>query len=194
VRLSLLASLAALSVVVACAAKEELVAKSAEIPAGVDLSGQWRLRADSQQTVRRINDPEIAAAGGNERITVPPQRSSQKARRRSTDGILVHVFLETGTALKVTQTDSGLFISFDRAVVEEYRFGEKRQISVGPVLADRVSGWEGKAYIIETLDTDGAKLIESYRLQDDGRSLVRTIAIIVKGEMPVDEAQVFDRA
>jgi hypothetical protein len=62
------------------------------------------------------------------------------------------------------------------------------------VLADRVSGWEGKAYIIETLDPDGAKLIESYRLQDDGRSLVRTIAIIVKGEMPVDEAQVFDRA
>jgi hypothetical protein len=190
----LLASLAAVSVVVACASREELVAKSAEIPAGVDLSGQWRLRADSRDTVARISDAEIAAAGGTESIIVPPKRGTGKARRHSSDGALVHVFLETGMALKVTQTDSGLFISFDRSVVEEYRFGEKRQISVGPVEADRVSGWEGNAYIIETLDADGAKLIESYRLHDEGRSLVRTIAIVAKGQTTLDVRQVFDRA
>lgn len=191
---SLLASLAALSLLVACASKEELIAKSAAIPAGVDLSGQWRLRDDSHDTVARISNAEIAAAGGNEGIIVPPDGSTKKPRRRSSDGTFVHVFLETGTALKITQTESGLFISFDRSVVEEYRFGEKRQISVGPVQADRVSGWEGNSYVIETLDTDGAKLIESYGLQDNGRSLVRTILIIADAQATLDVTQVFDRA
>jgi len=107
---------------------------------------------------------------------------------------LVHVFLEIGSSLKITQTPHALFISFDRAIVEEYRFGEKREISVGPVLADRVSGWEGNSYIIETLDQDGAKLIETYRLADGDRRMFRTILIIQNGQSQVDVEQIFDRA
>jgi hypothetical protein len=71
-----------------------------------------------------------------------------------------------GTALKVTQTGSGLFFSFDRSVVEEYRFGENREVEVGAITAERVSGWEGRSYVIETLDKDGAKLIESWQLRE----------------------------
>lgn len=150
-KLSHLVSLAAVLSVVGCAAKEELLAKNANVPTGVNLSGQWQLRSDSEVPARRIDDA------------------------------LVHVFLETGRALKVTQTDNGLFVSFDRAIVEEYRFGEKRQIHVGPIEAQRVSGWEGLSYVIETLDSDGAKLIETYRLQEDSQSLFRTMKIIYKG-------------
>lgn len=103
------------------------------------------------------------------------------------------MFLEAGESLKVTQTEHGLFISFDRSVVEEYRFGEKREISVGPVIADRVSGWEGDTYVIETLDVDGAKLIETYRLFDNGRQLRRTIAIVHNDEEQLAIEQNFDR-
>jgi len=149
-----------------CAGREELVAKSAAVPVGVDLSGLWRLS----------------------------QRSRQAPRSRSSAGTSVRMFLEAGEVLKVTQTEHGLFISFDRAVVEEYRFGEKREISIGPVIADRVSGWEGDIYVIETLDAAGAKLIETYRLSDDGRELRRTISIVYNEKEQIAIEQNFDRS
>lgn len=162
-RLALCIALVTVVLLGGCASREELTAKGAAIPAGVDLSGQWQLRA------------------------------SDRPGRRSADGSLVHVFLEMGEALKITQTDFGLFISFDRAIVEEYRFGEKRRISVGEIEADRVSGWEDNAYIIETLDMDGVKLIETYRLVD-ARTLSRSIVVVDDDERHVDVTQSFDRS
>jgi len=193
VRSTLVFALVVLALVGGCATREELIAKSAAVPQGIDLSGQWRLRPASRDTVRRIDDAELKAAGGTEGIQLP-DRTPQQSRRRSSDGSLVHVFLETGSALKITQTDAGLFISFDRAIVEEYRFGEKRRISVGEIEADRVSGWDNNAYIIETLDMDGAKLIETYRLVDDGRTLIRSIVVVDDNEWRLDVTQSFDRA
>jgi hypothetical protein len=175
-----------------CATREELIAKSAIVPFGTDLSGQWQLRPESQDTVRRIGEAEVQAAGGRESIDLVRTRKSQNSRRGSSGGTTVHVFLETGRALKITQTEYALFISFDRAIVEEYRFGEKRVINVGPIVADRVSGWQDGYYIIETLDEDEAKLIETYRLTDDGRSLIRTITVFDDGKIQMDIQQEFD--
>lgn len=146
-----------------CAAREVLIPKSPVVPAGVNLSGQWLLRG--------------------------AEGESRRAARET----LVHVFLETGRSVKVTQTTSGLFISFDRSVVEEYRFGEQREISVGEIRADRVSGWEGASYVIETLDADGAKLVERYRLDEDGRVLRRRIRLTDGSKVELDLEQVFDR-
>ena len=189
-RLTLAISLVTLVFLSACAAREELIAKSAAVPAGVDLSGQWQLRASSRDSVQRIEDAELKAAGGAEGIRL----AGSTSRRRSTDGSLVHVFLETGDALKITQTDYGLFISFDRAIVEEYRFGEKRQISVGEIQADRVSGWQNNHYVIETLDMDEAKLVETYSLDESDQTLRRTIVIIDDNARQLDVTQVFDRS
>lgn len=191
--LLLTASLLAALLVGGCAAKEELLAKSAVVPAGMNLSGQWQLRLDDQETVKRIDDAELAAAGGLESIIGKTQRRSDQRTKRSMPGSLVHVFLEAGKALKITQTADGVFISFDRSIVEEYRFGEKREINVGPVTADRVSGWEQGAYVIETLDKDGAKLIETYRLEDNKSKLVRSISIWNGGQRQLSIEQVFDR-
>lgn len=191
-RLALFIALATVVLLGGCATREELMAKSAAIPAGVDLSGQWQLRASSRDTVARIDNAELKAAGGAEGIRLGGS-SQQKPRRRSAGGSLVHVFLEMGDALKITQTDFGLFISFDRAIVEEYRFGEKRLISVGEIQADRVSGWENNAYVIETLDMEEAKLIETYSLDDNGNTLRRTIVILEGAARQVDVTQVFDR-
>ncbi len=181
-----------LAVIAGCAAREVLIPKSA-ISAGNELTGRWHLREDSETAAKRIRDAEFAAAGGNEPLVPTGNRNSNLQARRDTSGASVHVFLETGTALKITQTDFGLFISFDRAVVEEYRFGENREVSVGPIHADRVSGWEGSTYVIETLDENGAKLIDQYQLQDGGRTLQRKISIIDKNVSQLAVEQVFDR-
>ena len=152
-------------VVAGCVAKEVLLPKSATVPVGVDLSGNWELRGDQ--------------------VALP--------RGRESDGELVRVFLETGQQLKVTQTEHGIFVSFDRAIVEEFRFGEQRQVNVGPIVADRVSGWEGATYVVETLDDDGAKLVDSYWLADGGRTLRREIEILRGGKPAFEASQIFDR-
>jgi len=186
--------LTSLAVTSACASREELIARSAAVPPGVNLSGQWVLRKADEASVRRIDEAATNAVGGNDEI-VPAVRSNDVFNQdRRARGSLVYVFLETGKSLKITQTNEGLFVSFDRSVVEEYRFGEKREINVGAISADRVSGWEDDAYVIETLDRNGAKLTERYRLQDNGAALVRSVAIFSGGRQQLAIAQVFEKA
>ena len=139
--------LVAAATLIGCAGPDPLPPKSGAVPAGIDLTGQWRLRNDGRDSNRQIQEAERRAAGEEESL-VPKSRRSSK--RRKSDEIQAHVFLESGEFLKLTQTEHGLFISFDRAVVEEYRFGEHRMANVGPVVAERVSGWESGAYVIET--------------------------------------------
>ena len=173
-----------------CAGREPLPAKSGTVPAGVDLSGRWQLRDDSQATNQAISDIEREAAGAGEGLI--PKSTRKTSSRKKSDDTQVHVFLETGEALKITQVEHGLFVSFDRAIVEEYRFGEQRMANVGPVVADRVSGWENGAYVIETRDKEGAMLIETYRL--DGQDvMIRTIRIVHDDKSKLDVQQVFDR-
>lgn len=147
----------------ACSSTEVLLTKPSAVPAGLDLSGNW----------------VVSASAGS---------SQREARELS-----VHVFLEMGKTLKVTQTNSGLFFSFDRSVVEEYRFGENREVSVGAISAARVSGWEGRSYVIETLDDEGAKLIETYRLDEDGSVLLRSIVIWERNAKKLDLELVLNR-
>lgn len=176
--------------VVSCAGRDPLPAKSSTVPAGVDLSGRWQLRDESQATNQAINAIEREAAGADEGL-IPTSSRNKSSRKRNND-TQVHVFLETGVALKITQVERGLFVSFDRAIVEEYRFGEQRMANVGPVVADRVSGWENGAYVIETRDKEGAMLIETYGL-DGPDVMIRTIRIIHDDKSMLDVRQVFDR-
>jgi hypothetical protein len=180
-----------MAVLAGCGAQEPLPPKSAKVPAGVDLSGQWELRAGSRDTNRRIAEAERQVAGANESL-VPRTSSSRKAAQPDNEDVRVHVFLEAGESLRITQTDYGLFISFDRAIVEEYRFGEQRTVSVGPIEADRVSGWENNAYVIVTRDEEGALLTESYRLNGADK-LLRAIRMEYDGETALAIEQVFDR-
>lgn len=188
--LRLVAFIVVALVLSSCAGRAPLPAKSSTVPVGVDLSGRWQLRDDSREANRAISDIEREASGADEGLI--PKRNSKKASSKKNDGTQVHVFLETGEVLKITQVERGLFVSFDRAVVEEYRFGEQRMANVGPVVADRVSGWEDGAYVIETRGKEGAMLIETYRL--DGKDvMIRTIRIIHNDKSKLDVRQVFDR-
>jgi hypothetical protein len=176
--------------IAACAAPEVLLPKSGVIPAGVDFSGRWALQDPGRESIRRIDE---ATAEIPDDILKEAQRARTGRQSRSSKGTAVHVFLETGTNLKITQTEFGIFVSFDRSTVEEYRFGENRVVSVGPINAARVSGWDGNDYVIETLDEDGAKLVERYRLEDNNNTLVRQVILWVKDEQTLDIELIFDR-
>ncbi len=176
--------------VAACVAPEVLQSKSAAVPAGVDFTGRWQLSDTDGETLRRLDDANPVRA---EDILKEAKNARTGRPSKSKPGSAVHVFLEAGSRLKITQTDYGIFVSFDRAIVEEYRFGENRQVNVGPIIATRVSGWEGSVYVIETLDKDGAKLIERYRLEDTATRLVRNISLWERGVRKLEVEQVFER-
>jgi hypothetical protein len=183
----------------ACAAREVLQPRSGIAPQGADFSGRWHLRKDSATDRGQLKDAINKAAGGNaEIIPLPPQnRRSNGSRaippsRTARDG-LVQVFLQSGDRLKITQTPHGIFISFDRSVVEEFRFGENRTVSVGQIEAQRVSGWDGDRYVVETLDRKGMKLTEELYLSDDRQTLHRLIVFRKADDTEVTMRQAFSR-
>jgi hypothetical protein len=181
----------------ACAELEVLDPRDGTVPAGVDLSGNWVMREIPPGERRRLTEA-INKTDGVADDKVFRRRSASRNRRGgsgvSVEGGLVYVFLETGTALKVTQTPHGLFISFDRSVVEEFRFGENRIVSIGEVEAQRVTGWEGNQLVVETLGRKGMKLTERFQLTDNGQTLQRQITFRSKKLEEESIVQEFDRA
>lgn len=183
--------LAVLLAVAACGSPEVLPTYAADSPADVDFSGQWSLNEDPEVVSLRLNRA-IRQTAGIERDVFVARRSDAGRRQRARGG-LAHVFLENGERLKITQTPDGIFVSFDRAVVEEFRFGEDREISVGQVEAQRTSGWEGPEYVVETLGRNGMKVTERYRLSGDRNTLIRTITFRSKEKQEMIVVETFSR-
>lgn len=178
----------------ACAARPQLENRNPVNSAGVDLTGDWELRRESGAALPREGEQEQLIRVPKATSSREMQMGRQPSRRSSRpNGSAVQVFIETGKVLKITQTDYGVFVSYDRAVVEEFNFGENRVISIGPIEAQRVSGWDGARFIVETLDEDGARLFESWALESDGMVLVREIAILKGDDKQFETQQVFDR-
>jgi hypothetical protein len=163
------------SILAACASEEVILeSKSSGVPVRVDLTGLWNARADPN--VALVPDTE-----GLQGAIVINERMNRSRRQRNQSGSSVQMFLEFGGSLKLTQTNYSLFISYDRSIVEEYTFGENRVVSIGPIEARRVSGWQGDKFVVETLDDSGTILFEAWYLASDGATLVRDIRI-AKGD------------
>ena len=176
----------ALLLLAACSSPPVLISKSAAVPVGVDLSGFWHLREGGPS--RRMEN-----ADGIREELIDLKSTQRSRRKRSSGGASAHVFLQYGTNLKISQTAFGIFISYDRSVVEEFTFGENRMVEIGPIEALRVSGWEGDSFVVQTLDDSGTTLSETWSLQQSGSELVRDIRIS-KGEREnFVEQQRFDR-
>jgi hypothetical protein len=184
-RFSYWSAVLSLLLLAACSSEPLLLSKNPTVPAGVDLSGRWIVRTDSNRQRSRMEN-------GQERL-IPTSRPQRSRRQKSTSGASVQVFIQHGSSLKITQTDFGIFISYDRSIVEEFTFGENRTVSIGPIEALRVSGWDENAFVVETLDETRTTLYESWYLDADDAVLIRDIRVN-KGE--VDSfflQQVFDR-
>lgn len=191
---------AGMAFLLGCAAAPEVLEPlPGEPPGDVDFSGNWLLHSDSDNERQRIDEAISKAAGPGVSIDQMVRSggysgSRPRRHRRGSQGDLVYVFLETGESLKITQTSEGMFLSFDRSVVEEYRFGENRTINVGAIVAQRVSGWIGTEYVVKSLDKNGMKLIEKLWLSDDGNTLHREFTFRGKDDESVVATQIYDRA
>ncbi len=170
----------------ACVAAPTLLSKSAVVPDGVDFTGMWQLRkgpGTERPAAGAVSREDLIIVGRD----VNPRRGRSKSNRS------VQVFLEYGESLKITQTRYGLFISYDRSVVEEFTFGENRVVTIGPIEAKRASGWEGDTLVIETLDDAGSILSESWRFDGGKDVLIRNIRISKGDEELFSRRQIFDR-
>ncbi len=179
-----------------CATPEMLTRKGADAPSAQTLAGRWTMLEDIDSARRDLDRAINATNDVNEKRETRRISSAQEKGKRTPRpavGGLVHVFLKNGRTLKITQTKTALFISFNRSIVEEYHFGEARNISVGAVTAQRVSGWEGEQYVIETLDQERMKLTERYHLLDNGTRLRRQIVFRSKKGEEVINFQTFER-
>ena len=188
----------AASILWGCATPEVLPSRDGTVPNGIDLSGNWLLRTNSSPDQSKVRDA-IRQTDGVKDDDVFRQRDRQSGprtgrSRNNLNGGLVHVFLELGNSLKVTQTNDAIYISFDRSIVEEFRFGENRMISVGEAEAQRVTGWEGEAMVVDTLDRNSMKMTETFRLLDGGQVLERRIVLRSKQDQEATIVRVFDRA
>jgi hypothetical protein len=183
-----LAAVIILVVAGACAAPEVLLPLSTTVPDGVDFSGTWKIREAGSADQHRVNQAVrrtdgSSTSGKGRRATSSNNRSGQ-----------VNVFLRMARTFKISQTPYGFFISLDRSVVQELRFGENRQVSVGEIVAQRVSGWEGPVYVVETLDKKGMKLTERYWLNSERNVLHREITFRSRNKKTETMVQLFDRA
>lgn len=179
-----------------CTTPEILTRKGADAPSAHTLSGRWTMLEDIDSAKRDLDRAINATNDVNEkkeRRRFSSAREKGRPTPRPVVGGLVHVFLKNGKTLKITQTETALFINFNRSIVEEYRFGESRAISVGALRAQRVSGWVGDQYVIETLDEERMKLTERYHLLDDGSRLRRQIVFRSKKGEEVINFQTFER-
>ena len=182
----------------ACGTPEVLLPRSAAVPPGIDFSGQWKIRPESKSGQPHINEAINRTDGVDNQTIMREMMNSQRygnTRRSSgeTKGGLVGIFLKTGDSLKITQTEFGIFVSFDRSVTQEYRFGENRPINIGQADAHRVSGWDGNEYVAETLGEKGMKLTDRYSLSADRQLLARRITLRSKNNEEVTIIQEFDR-
>jgi hypothetical protein len=184
---------------VACGSKPVLLSKHAGVPAGVDLSGRWLIHRNSAGTRQPLHGEddgiqiESTGSHGSRHGQGQGRGARGKSREGHSGGTSVRVFLELGESIKITQTYFGLFISYDRSVVEEYTYGENRAVTIGPIEATRVSGWDGQSFVVETMDDSGTILYETWYLEGDGEVLIRDMRIGKGEEDSFVHQQVFDR-
>ena len=155
----------------ACSSAPSLPRPSSAFPEQLELAGTWQLVDQQVDDRMRVGGPGL--------IIPRSQRAAISVDYRKEPGMLARSFLERGRLLKITQLDTALLISFDRAIVEEYRYDELRIASIGPIRAQRSSGFRGEALEILTLDEDRALLSERWQIVAGDR-LQRRVSITRK--------------
>jgi hypothetical protein len=85
-----------------------------------------------------------------------------------------------GQWLKIRQTDSEVSI-VNAATSRSYTPGERSVVSVPSGVADQISGWSGRDYVIHLNPQIGPSVQETYTLSADGRQLLVKIQVGSEG-------------
>jgi hypothetical protein len=216
-RLPLLAALLLGAILGACGGAGRLADNT---PAGVDLSGTWRLnRALSddpeklyekfrqQRAIRNGEQAPPAANRGARRGNSPypaddptspaalAAETQAAANRSHLNPYDMGVFgtIPRGDLVTIRQSADEFYIS-DGLADRGFTPGAQSVVSVPEGVADQHSGWKSKQYVIDVKAQAGPETVESYRLSADGKQLLAEIHS-TGGNMPsMKIKRVYERA
>jgi hypothetical protein len=91
--------------------------------------------------------------------------------------------LRGGTWLRIEQRADEMIINNGEST-RSFTPGAKSVVSVASGVADQISGWKGRDYLVEIRPQVGPSIKERYRLSDDRKQLTETIVISSEGRVP----------
>jgi hypothetical protein len=99
-----------------------------------------------------------------------------------------------GQWLKISQSDTEMVIA-NAAATRHFTPGQQSVVSVTSGVADQVSGWSGRKYVVSVRPQVGPKIEESYALSPDGRQLLVAISVGSEGRnQAIKVSRVYDRS
>jgi hypothetical protein len=174
-------------------------------PPGVSIAGTWKLNpghsSDEHQALQQLrkrgeqhtrgDSPQPYSARGEfDRDAVPPLPQY----RPPVDLSLQAATLHGGEWLHIEMRGGEVIID-NGAETHSFTPGAKSVVSVTTGVADQSSGWKGKEFWIEVRPQVGPRIIERFRLSDDGMHLIESISIDHEGRVPkLDLTRVYDPA
>ena len=124
----------------------------------------------------------LGNGGANERNTYRPPLDFQNNA------------LLGGQWLKIQQTDTEVRI-VNAATTRSYSPGQKSVVSVPSGVADQVTGWSGRDYVISLKPQVGPSVRETYTLSADGRQLRVKIEVGSEGRnQAIKVTRIYDRS
>jgi hypothetical protein len=202
VRAAAVALCAALAILSACATSVDI-----EPPAGVNLAGAWKLDpaasddpqkvlADMRAHAYKIIERQQAAARAAAARSVDQQGyyDDSQATQVGPGGVrpdplrrspMAHVILDTiarGDFLTVRQ-GPGEFVLDYGASQRHFTPGARSVVSAEGGVGDQISGWKGRAYVIDVKAQNGPRVTDEYSLSGDGKQLLEKLSL-GSGELP----------
>ena len=195
---------------------------SATAPAGVRIDGVWRFDQSASDDPQKVIDQLRAAAEKNSRRRPatqypptmgrhrgPPQEPSPtqqedevaaglrptgpEAAANSPTMHAVMSFITRGDYLTVRH-DSDRFVLDYGGPQRSFTPGAKSVVSADTGVADQVTGWKGKEYVIDIKPQVGPSITEVYSLSEDQQHLIARLHV-AGSELPkVDLKRVYNRA
>jgi hypothetical protein len=99
-----------------------------------------------------------------------------------------------GQWLKIRQSDTEVGIT-NAATIRSFTPGERSVVSVPSGVADQVSGWSGRNYLIQLRPQIGPEVEETYGLSKDGKQLLVRIKVGSEGRnQAIKVTRVYDRS
>lgn len=178
----------------------------AEAPAGVMLAGAWKLnhslgddpqqviakmRAQARKIIARANigmDEQMRSApggrGGADPALAPDEPAAGGGHGQHRPDPLQHspmmhalsAVLARGDYLTVRQSGEELVFDYG-ATARSFTPGAHSVVSAEMGVADQVSGWDGRAYVINIRAQLGPNIVDRYGLSADGRRLIEKLRI-----------------
>lgn len=176
-------------------------------PAGVDLSGRWKLNPADSDDPQRLTQAFSSGAG-------PPAGASQRGRGGSSGGrqapaqpaalppgaplqvsAVAEVLQWPGKQLEVRQSGGVVtFISDGESRVYRPLPPSKKAAAQAHQGGDQICGWDGHSLIVDVEpDDDRPKFEERYRVSEDGQRFVQVIVITEGRESGFSMSRVWDR-